>query len=165
MTVTASLYILSRRLRRPIPSWPYRLHGAPAPALLTTHPPSTRNPALIYASAERAKPNVLHAGVGRIGKRAALLFDSTELDGGRGPSSSVAVARSLPLLACMNQQPYTDRVRCLHGAQEAPATHRSTRAYDTRLSSSRESRRAPRGVQRRRRRRRRCPPLHGVVGL
>ena len=28
---TASPYILLRRLRRPIPSWPYRLYGAPAP--------------------------------------------------------------------------------------------------------------------------------------
>ena len=27
-----SYITLSRRLRRPIPSWPYRLHGAPAPS-------------------------------------------------------------------------------------------------------------------------------------
>ena len=43
-THTASLYrarvpnILSRRLRQPIPSWPYRLHGAPAPPAHPTQP-------------------------------------------------------------------------------------------------------------------------------
>ena len=59
----ASLHILSRRLRRPIPSWPYRLHGAPAPPELT-HP--NLYPAPIYnTSAECAKHNVLHVGVGR----------------------------------------------------------------------------------------------------
>ena len=48
------LYIVAGRLRRPIPSWPYRLHaGAPSPPALT-HPPPP-NPALIYASAVRAK--------------------------------------------------------------------------------------------------------------
>ena len=62
-----SPYILLQRLQRPIPSWSYRLHGAPAPS-----PTHTPNPALIYASAERAKPNVLHVGVERIGKGAAL---------------------------------------------------------------------------------------------
>eukprot|EP00964_Phaeocystis_antarctica_P096704 scaffold62974_cov65-Phaeocystis_antarctica.AAC.3 len=52
--------------------WPYRLHGAPAPSALPTHPHPTLVPALIYASAERAKPNVLHVGVERIGKGAAV---------------------------------------------------------------------------------------------
>ena len=33
-----SLNILLQRHRRPIPSWPYRLHGAPAPST-TLHPP------------------------------------------------------------------------------------------------------------------------------
>ena len=36
---TAFSYICSRHLRRPIPSWPYRLHGAPAPS-----PPPPRWP-------------------------------------------------------------------------------------------------------------------------
>eukprot|EP00964_Phaeocystis_antarctica_P038902 scaffold22248_cov60-Phaeocystis_antarctica.AAC.2 len=59
------------RLRRPIPSWPYRLHGAPTPSALPTHThPSL--PCDTCASAERAKPNVLHVGVERIGKGAAL---------------------------------------------------------------------------------------------
>ena len=58
-----------------------------------------------------------------MGKGDALLIDSTELDGGRRPSSSGAVARSPPLLACMNEPAaihLTDRVRAaykgLHGA-------------------------------------------------
>eukprot|EP00964_Phaeocystis_antarctica_P018413 scaffold10182_cov64-Phaeocystis_antarctica.AAC.2 len=34
--------------------------------------PTPPNPALLYASAERAKPSVLHVGVERIGKEAAL---------------------------------------------------------------------------------------------
>ena len=73
MAVTRHLssYILLQRLRRPIPSWPYRLHGAPAPSALPTHThPSL--PCDTCASAERAKPNVLHVGVERIGKGAAL---------------------------------------------------------------------------------------------
>ena len=73
MAVTRHLssYILLQRLRRPIPSWPYRLHGAPAPSALPTHThPSL--PCDTCASAERAKPTVLHVGVERIGNGAAL---------------------------------------------------------------------------------------------
>ena len=57
MAVTrgASSYIVAARPRRPIPSWPYHLHGASAPLTLPT-PTHTRPFALIYASAERAKP-------------------------------------------------------------------------------------------------------------
>eukprot|EP00964_Phaeocystis_antarctica_P099088 scaffold64985_cov57-Phaeocystis_antarctica.AAC.2 len=74
MAVTRHLspYILLQRLRRPIPSWPYRLHGAPAPSALPTQPPPTQPCHVIHASAEQAKPNVLHVGVERIGKGAAL---------------------------------------------------------------------------------------------
>ena len=54
--------------------------GGPSPAGLTacmalsprqqpSPPPPPANPALIYASAERAKPNVLHVGVGRNARR------------------------------------------------------------------------------------------------
>ena len=71
-----------------------------------------------------AKPNV-HVGVGRMGKGDALLIDSTELDGGRGPSSSGAVARSPPLLACMNEPAaihLTDRVRAAYTEHTAPVT-------------------------------------------
>ena len=67
---TASLYILSRRLRRPIPSWPYRLHGAPAPSVSPPRPhPPTQACLVICASAERAKRNVLHVGVERMGAK------------------------------------------------------------------------------------------------
>ena len=73
MAVTRHLPLYTvQRLRRPIPSWPYRLHGAPALSALPTQPPPNRNPALIHASAKRAKPSVLHVGVERIGKGAAL---------------------------------------------------------------------------------------------
>ena len=86
----------------------------------------------IYASAVHAKPNV-HVGVGRMGKGDALLIDSTELDGGRGPSSSGAVARSPPLLACMNEPAaiYTSRTGCArltkaYTEHTAPVTQVST---------------------------------------
>ena len=45
------IYIVSQRFRRPIPCWPYRLKGAPAPSALPPHPPTPTQPcALIYAS-------------------------------------------------------------------------------------------------------------------
>ena len=58
---------------RPIPCWPYRLHGAPAPSALPPHPPTHTHPTLcpdicLCPSAERAKPNALRVGPGRTGK-------------------------------------------------------------------------------------------------
>ena len=55
MAVTQRAFknIVSQRFRRPIPCWPYRLHGAPAPSALPLppHPPTPTQPcALIYAS-------------------------------------------------------------------------------------------------------------------
>ena len=52
MAVTRRLrYTLSRALRRPIPSWPYRLHGAPAlSGVSTPHPPPPTHPSLARLS-------------------------------------------------------------------------------------------------------------------
>ena len=124
--------------RRSRPRTPHHLSPPVHP-----HPP---NPALIYAFAERAKPIVLHAGVGRISKGEALLFDSTELDGGRGPSSSVAVARSLPLLACMNQH-FSSRTLtgcAAYTKHKAPATHTGLLEHMARTFPSREKAGEPR---------------------